>query len=554
MDARLVSTSSNHDMTAKTVLLVEDEFLIARREQAILENQGMTVLTAADGKTAVEIALTAPTLDLILMDIDLGSDIDGTEAARQILAQRDLPIVFFSSHTSPEIVEKTENITAYGYIVKNSGETVLLASIKMAFKLFDAHQRLKQQEEALRESNALFQTQFELGNIGITIASPDKAWLHVNQRLCDLLGYSEAELKQTTWSALTHPDDVAADVAQFERMRAGEIDRYELEKRFIRKDGTILSAHLAAACYRNPDHSIRFTIGSIQDISNYKKTELQLAETIQRLTTHIDNSPLAVIEFDPEFHVISWSNGAERLFGWTAAEIIGRSIAEMRWVHVEDIELINKACVGFLSGECSRSLNVNRNYRKDGAMMYCEWYNSAIYDAQGKLISVLSQVLDITERKQAEEALLRSEAQFRSFMDNSPAIAWAKDEQGRHIYLSRTCEKQFNVKFEDCQGKTDFKLWPPDIADAFWKNDQIVLASDQPIQVEEETRKPDGTRCFWLNFKFPFYDVMGRKCIGGIGIDVTDYKRANETLQQKEQQLRKLNAQKDTFFPLSRMI
>src|SRR5690606_5830222 len=123
----------------KTILLVEDMAIIAMAEANILKKNGFEVIIAYNGKEAVAIAMKNRELDLILMDIDLGRGMDGTEAAQKILQNREVPIVFLSNHTEKEIVEKTEKITSYGYVVKNSGETVLLASIKMAFKLFDAH-------------------------------------------------------------------------------------------------------------------------------------------------------------------------------------------------------------------------------------------------------------------------------------------------------------------------------------------------------------------------------------------------------------------------------
>jgi CheY-like chemotaxis protein len=130
-----------NEPSQKTILLVEDEFLIAMNEQMTLERAGYRVVLAGSGDKAIQAVRTNPAIDLILMDIDLGSGMDGTEAARIILQERDLPLVFLSSHTEPEVVEKTEKITAYGYIVKHSGDTVLLASIKMAFKLFEANRR-----------------------------------------------------------------------------------------------------------------------------------------------------------------------------------------------------------------------------------------------------------------------------------------------------------------------------------------------------------------------------------------------------------------------------
>lgn len=156
--------------TGKTILLVEDEVIIAMAEKAMLEKHGYRVLTAGTGEQAVELALTNYGIDLILMDINLGPGIDGTEAATMILEKREIPLAFLSSHTERDVVEKTEGITSYGYIVKNSGETVLLASMKMAFRLYDAHRSIQTQrmdietayEEMQVANEELLQTQHEL--------------------------------------------------------------------------------------------------------------------------------------------------------------------------------------------------------------------------------------------------------------------------------------------------------------------------------------------------------------------------------------------------------
>ena len=104
------------------------------------------------GQKAIEAMKSSDDIDLILMDIDLGEGIDGTETAEIILKEHDVPVVFLSSHTEPVVVDKTEKITSYGYIVKNGGETVLLASLNMAFKLYRAHREQKKQEELVMSS------------------------------------------------------------------------------------------------------------------------------------------------------------------------------------------------------------------------------------------------------------------------------------------------------------------------------------------------------------------------------------------------------------------
>ena len=126
----------------KTILLiVEDEAIIALALAQTIRSFGFDVLIANTGEKALEIAADGSTIDLVLMDIDLGEGIDGPEAAQRILARRHLPIVFCSSHSEKEYVEKVKQITRYGYVLKNSGNFVLRSTIEMAFELFEAHNR-----------------------------------------------------------------------------------------------------------------------------------------------------------------------------------------------------------------------------------------------------------------------------------------------------------------------------------------------------------------------------------------------------------------------------
>lgn len=135
----------------KKILLVEDESLIALMESELLESGGYEVITALTGEKALEIFEQDHSIDLVLMDIDLGKGIDGAETARRMLAIRDVPVVFISSHTEPEILAKTEAITSYGYIVKGSSETAIFASLNMAFRLHAAHQELLKKTKELED-------------------------------------------------------------------------------------------------------------------------------------------------------------------------------------------------------------------------------------------------------------------------------------------------------------------------------------------------------------------------------------------------------------------
>jgi len=137
------------EQVRKRILLVEDEFLIAMMETKTLEGNGYEVVHAGNASSAIERSRSDPAFDLVLMDIDLGKGMDGTEAATLILAERDVPLAFLSSHSERSIVERTEGISSYGYILKNAGDTVLLASVKMAFRLSEARREERRKAEAL---------------------------------------------------------------------------------------------------------------------------------------------------------------------------------------------------------------------------------------------------------------------------------------------------------------------------------------------------------------------------------------------------------------------
>ena len=128
-------------------------------------------------------------------------------------------------------------------------------------------------EEALRVSEERFRRYFDLGLIGMAITSPDKGCLEVNDEFCRILGYERSEMLQKNWSEITHPDDLAADVVQFERVLAGEIDGYSLDKRWIRKDSRIIDSTMAAKCVRRADGSVDYLVGLVQDITERKQAE-----------------------------------------------------------------------------------------------------------------------------------------------------------------------------------------------------------------------------------------------------------------------------------------
>ncbi|MDA3948975.1 MAG: PAS domain S-box protein [Spirochaeta sp.] len=161
-------------MSASTVphiLLVEDQALIALSEKRLLEGHGYRVSVTHTGEDAIRHVTESDDIDLILMDINLGSGIDGPDAARHILGLRDVPIVFLTSHAEKDYVERVAAISGYGYVLKTSGEFVLIQSVKMAFRLFRSHIATRAQSRRLHESEQWLSTTFD--SIGDAVIATD---------------------------------------------------------------------------------------------------------------------------------------------------------------------------------------------------------------------------------------------------------------------------------------------------------------------------------------------------------------------------------------------
>jgi PAS domain S-box-containing protein len=142
------------------------------------------------------------------------------------------------------------------------------------------------------------------------------------------------------------------------------------------------------------------------------------------------------------------------------------------------------------------------------------------------------------ERKRLEKKALESEGRFTAFMDNSPAVAWMKDSQGQYVYLNKTFEKVLGVQACDWLGRTDFELWPKEAVEEYWKNDLEFLVDGHLRSIIEKIPRMDGSTDYWHDIKFPFKDASGNVFVGGIGIDITRQKLAEDDLREAYKNLK----------------
>ncbi|MDY7024342.1 MAG: PAS domain S-box protein, partial [Cyanobacteriota bacterium] len=175
---------------------------------------------------------------------------------------------------------------------------------------------------------------------------------------------------------------------------------------------------------------------ALRSPAELERINTALERTHQQLNFHIENSPLAVIEWDHKFRVQRWSKQAERIFGWCAEEVKGLDPNQWNFVVPEDREVVDKTMTLLLNQTQPRNLCHNRNYTKDHSVLHCNWYNSVLFDEFGKLISILSFAEDVTDEVEAQNALQESEQRYQVLAKTSPVGIFHTDSQGNCLYVN----------------------------------------------------------------------------------------------------------------------
>ena len=153
-------------------------------------------------------------------------------------------------------------------------------------------------DNKIEESEEMFSATFEQAAVGIAHVAPDGRWLRVNRKLCDIVGYSRDELMKLTFQEITHPEDLEADLASVKQILAGEIHTYSMEKRYVRKDGSIVWINLTRSLVRKPSGEPKYFVAFIEDITERKQMEVSLQKNEQVLRLFVEHSPAAIAMFD----------------------------------------------------------------------------------------------------------------------------------------------------------------------------------------------------------------------------------------------------------------
>ena len=518
----------------KTLLLVEDEPLVAVVERKTLERFGYNVITVETGEKAVATVVADPTgIDLILMDIDLGRGIDGTQAAEQILATHDIPLVFLSSHTEPEYVERTEGITSYGYIVKNTGETVLRASLAMAFRLYEANRAKTRLQEKEVFQNTLVNSS-PLPIIGIDNAEHITVWNPAAERV---FGWKAEEVVGSPLPY--HPPHESPETKP---VHLNEVDSLTIQD-VVRqtKDGTLLEMRLWLSPIRNAAEESLGGVAIVEDIteSNCERRATEIEK--QRFQHLFEMSPNAIAVVDEHHRVLQCNRRFTELFGFSAEEMVGHSINKrivpqhlMDEATTIDEQLVHQDAYS-LYRETDR-------LRKDNTPVSVAISGRSLQLGDRRYAYLVYE--DITERKRMEERLRESETMFRSITEHAFDSIVLLDLHGRHLYVNPGSCRLAGVALEHLVGRKAVEFVHPDDCEGAIKLFRdAVQGTATPGRAECRMLRADGSYV-WVDYlATALHDSNGNaEKVLVIGREIEDHKRYEQhvtaLLQQKELLLR----------------
>ncbi|MBF0566820.1 MAG: PAS domain S-box protein, partial [Nitrospirae bacterium] len=407
------------------------------------------------------------------------------------------------------------------YIVEAVKRNILLS----AELIGGIYERNKLSAE-LSEKEQQLHTAFEFSTIGIAISSPEKGWLRVNDELCRMMGYTREELMRLRWPDITHPDDYQSSVVQVNRMLNGEIDGFSLDKRYIRKDGTVLYATVWINCKRRDDGTVDYYNAMVQDVTGRKKMEQELRLQGAIITNMEEGAVLikagdgTIVYANPKFN---------RIFGYEDGELTGRNISVVNAPTDISPEEVAEQIQASLKQTGSWEGEVF-NIKKDGTRFWCHAIVSRFeHNTYGTVWVSTHQ--DITKRKEAEKKAWETGEQLRAIIDNSTAVIFLKDTEGKYLLINSQYEKLNNISRSEIIGKTDYELFPREVADSLRQNDNEVLLSLKPTRYIENVPDNDAMRVY-LAIKFPLFDASAHAYgVCGIATDITELKRNEDIIR-----------------------
>lgn len=426
----------------------------------------------------------------------------------------------------------------------------------------------KRSEEALRQSEERFRRYFDLGLIGMAITSPMKGILEVNEKMCTILGYSRDDLLRKSWAELTHPDDLAADLFNFNKVMAGEMDGYTIDKRWLRKDGAIVDSNISVKAVRNEQGAVQYFVGLLEDITERKRSEYSLREAtrqrhalydfVQRRHEAKSSGAICSAALDAIFSALRCDRasilifdpkGLMRFVCWRGLSAPYRKAVEGHSPWKPDTRNARPICVPNIdAADMPRSLKSTIKAEgiraaafiplmAEGKLIgkFMTYYDRPHAFSENELnlsLTIAGQLALGLEGKRAEESLRQSEEVHRALVSQTAVGMVRTNLKGRLIFVNRKFCEMLGYEEAELIGKSIRDITHPgDVRESATLFRQLV-AKGSPYRLDKRYLRKDGS-ILWTNVSAsPMHDAAGKTQAGvAVILDIGERKQAESVLE-----------------------
>jgi PAS domain S-box-containing protein len=399
--------------------------------------------------------------------------------------------------------------------------------------------KLEANQRGLSEQEELFRSAMTHAATGMVLLTFEGRYLKANPAFCAMVGYTESELLSQTLQSITHPDDRATDAENIRRMLSRETVVGYVEKRYVRKDGSIVYASVAPAIVWDSERRPRFMVSHIQDITDRILTNQNRWESERRLLALLEGVDQIAVMLDLEGQVTFCNDFLLQLTGWRREEVMGRDwflcfVAddwdEMRQFFLDSIRR-GQIDLHFENPICTRT----------GERRLVQWTNTLLYTADGSVGGTASLGRDITELRRSEEALRASEEKFSKIFQSSPdAIIITDHDTGRVFDINPGFTRLLGYQREEVVDRhtspEELALWVEPAAREQLRH--LVVEHGEAFNFPARLRRKDGLVAQVL-ISSTLLAMAGKPCTLSVVRDITEHLRAEEERRLLEIQVQK---------------
>lgn len=522
-------------MAKNTILIVEDEIIIAKHIESILVDFGYTVCgRSRTGENGLQLAKDLRP-DLILMDIRLEGRMDGIEAAGQIRDQFNIPTIFLTAHADRELLQKAKLTKPFGYLIKPVQKQMLKATIEIALHHAQSDVMREEAERSLQASEMRWRSLTENSEDVIIELDSNHLVSFLNHPLPgmtreSMIGQHLISFLQPSSLKGNSSYDSADYIARSALPETFEANYTAPDKCQYHYEVRVVP--------RPPESSTekKGPILTLRDLTSFHKISQRLLDKKRRLHSTFHEAVVGIVHLNLDDQFIRINQRYCEIMGYSEKELLGTSFLNISTPEFHTRQTNGKQQL--LEGKINSYATEKQNIRKDGQTVWVNMTLSLVRKDNDAPDFFLAFIEDITQRKEFELALEESELKYQDLIETIPQRIYYKTKDLTFITVNRRLANDFGLQPIDFKGKTDFDFYHQDDAEAYRTHDLTVLSTGDPMELKESYRYQNKKRIM-STIRIPKRNKKGDiEGILGIFTDITNRIKSEEALQKLERDLR----------------